>query len=294
MTSYHDINDNVEALAGNNLHRGNEIIAVVLDALTSDVKDIDLFADDYMWADSLSALVHTEWHSMPEIKDAHPTVEITLKQPYYTTAPSGWVTLNRLKTKPAVIHNVLLEVTVAKYMTGSTVIIDMNTEPLGYEDIETFYIYIPTDGYYYHTSHKLNPMVFYINPNPYYKKICIAVLPKVINIDLSNLSQYYSLADNSLFLYSLQQSYTDKIFIRKIRVVHTKSFINGINTINLLGNDKDMLYRLLGEIGYMTADTIRQVYNSFFRTSKSFDLKVNLINAGSDDYVNICRYEPIS
>ncbi len=34
MTNYRDIDDNVEALAGNNLHRGNEIIPVVLDALT--------------------------------------------------------------------------------------------------------------------------------------------------------------------------------------------------------------------------------------------------------------------
>ena len=294
MTSYHDINDNVEALAGNNLHRGNEIIPVVLDALTSSVTDIDLFAHDYMWADSLSALVHAEWHSMPEVNSAHPTVELTFKQPYYVTAPSEWVTLSRLKTKPAVIHNVLLEVTVAKYMTGSTVIIDMNTESLGYEDIETFYIYIPTDGYYYYTSQKSNPMVFYINSNPYYKQICIAILPKVINIDLSNLSQYYSLADNSLFFYSLKQSYEDKLFIRKIRVVHTKSFINDIKAINLLDNNKAMLYRLLGEVGNMTADNIRQVYNSFFRTNKSFDLKVNLVNAGGNNYINICRYEPIS
>jgi hypothetical protein len=294
MTSYQDINDNVEALAGNNLHRGNEIIPAVLDALTSDVTAIDLFTHDYMWADSLSALVHTEWHSMPEVNNAHPTVELTFKQPYYTTTPSGWVTLSRLKTKPAVIHNVLLEVTIAKYITGATVIIDMNTDSLGYEDIETFYIYIPTDGYYYHTSQKSNPMVFYIDPNPYYKKICIAVLPKEINIDLSNLSQYYSLADNSLFFYSLKQAYEDEMFIRKIRVVHTKSFINDIKTKNLLDNDKDMLYNLLGEIDRMTADTIRGVCNSFFRTNKSFELKVNLVNVGSNDYVNICRYEPIS
>lgn len=294
MTSYHDINDNVEALAGNNLHRGNEIIPVVLDALTSNVTDIDLFAHDYMWADSLSALVHTEWHSMPEVNDAHPTVELTFKQPYYATAPSGWATLSRLKTKPAIIHNVLLEVTVAKYITGTTVIIDANTDSLGYEDIETFHIYIPTDGYYYHTSQKSNPMVFYINPNPYYKQICIAVLPKEINIDLSDLSQYYSLADNSLFFYSLKQAYEDNLFIRKIRVVHTKSFINDIKTIDLLDNNKAMLYKMLGEVGNMTADNIRQVYNSFFRTNKSFDLKVNLVNAGSNDYVNICRYEPIS
>ena len=294
MTSYHDINDNVEALAGNNLHRGNEIIPVVLDALTSHVTDIDLFSHDYMWADSLSALVHTEWHSMPEVKNAHPTVELTFKQPYYATAPSGWVTLSRLKTKPAIIHNVLLEITVAKYITGATVIIDANTDSLGYKDIETFHIYIPTDGYYYHTSQKSNPMVFYINPNPYHKQICIAALPKEIDIDLSDFSQYYSLADNSLFFYSLKQSYEDKLFIRKIRVVHTKSFINDIKTINLLDNNKELLYRLLGEIGRMTADNIRQVNNSFFRTNKSFDLKVNLVNAGSNDYVNICRYEPIS
>ena len=294
MTYYQDINDNVENLAGNNLHRGNEIIPVVLDALTSDVTDIDLFSHDYMWADSLSALVHTEWHSMPEVNNAHPTVALTFKQPYYATAPSGWVTLSRLKTKPAIIHNVLLEVTVAKYITGATVIIDANTDSLGYKDIETFHIYIPTDGYYYHTSQKSNPMVFYINPNPYHKQICIAALPKEIDIDLSDLSQYYSLADNSLFFYSLKQSYEDKLFIRKIRVVHTKSFINDIKAINLLDNNKAMLYRLLGEVGNMTADNIRQVYNSFFRTNKSFNLKVNLVNAGGNNYINICRYEPIT
>ena len=294
MTSYHDINDNVEALAGNNLHRGNEIIPVVLDALTSHVTDIDLFAHDYMWADSLSALVHTEWHSMPEVNDAHPTVELTFKQPYYATAPSEWVTLSRLKTKPAIIHNVLLEVTVAKYMTGSTVIIDMNTDTLGYEDIETFYIYIPTDGCYYHTSHKSNPMVFYINSNPYYKQVCIAILPKEVNLDLSDFSQYYSLADNSLFFYSLKQAYADKLFVRKIRIVHSKSFITDIKTVYLLGNNKDMLYNLLGQVGRMTADTIREAYNSFFRTNKSFDLKVNFVNVGGNNYINICRYEPIT
>jgi hypothetical protein len=294
MTYYQDINDNVENLAGNNLHRGNEIIPVVLDALTSDVTDIDLFVSDYMWADSLSALVHTEWHSMPEVNNANPTVELTFKQPYHTTASSEWVTLSRLRTKPAVIHNVLLEVTVAKYITGATVIIDINTESLGYEDIETFYIYIPTDGYYYHTSQKSNPSVFYISDNPYNKQICIAALPKEINIDLSDLSQHYSLADNSLFFYSLKQAYEDNSFIRKIRVIHTKSFINDIKTINLLSNDKEMLYRILGERNTMTADTIRQAYNSFFRTNKSFNLKVNLVNAGSNDDVNICRYEPIS
>jgi len=293
MTSYPDINDNVENLAGNNLHRGNEIIPVVLDALTSDVTDIDLFSHDYMWADSLSALVHTEWHSMPEVNNAHPTVEFTFKPPY-TPTPSGWVTLSRLKTKPAIIHNVLLEVTIAKYIVGATVIIDVNTDSLGYEDIETFHIYIPTDGYYYHTSQKSNPMVFYTNNDPYHKRICIAALPKEINIDLSDFSEYYSLADNSLFFYSLQQSYADKIFIRKIRVVHTKSFITNISTIDLLDNNKNLLYKLLGEVGNMTADNIRQVYNSFFRTNKSFDLKVKFINASSSSYVNVCRYEPIS
>ena len=294
MTSYHDINDNVEDLAGNNLHRGNEIIPVVLDALTSDVTDIDLFVHDYMWADSLSALVHTEWHSMPEVNDAHPTVELTFKQPYYATAPSGWATLGRLQTKPAIIHNVLLEVTIAKYTTGSTVIIDVNTNSLGYEDIETFYIYIPTDGYYYHTSRKSNPMVFYINSNPYYKQVCIAILPKEVNLDLSDFSQYYSLADNSLFFYSLKQAYADKLFVRKIRIVHSKSFITDIKTIYLLDSNKNMLYKLLGEVDRMTAYTIRQAYNSFFRTNKSFDLKVNFINASSNSYINICRYEPIS
>jgi hypothetical protein len=294
MTNYYDINDNIESLAGNNLHRGNEIIPVVLEALTSDVTDIDLFDYDYMWSDSLLSLVHMEWHSMPEVHGAHPTIVLTFKQPYYTAAPSGWVTLARLKTKPAVIHNVLLEVTVAKYITGATVIIDSSTGSLGYEDIETFYIYIPTDGYYYHTSQKSNPMVFYINSDPYYKKICIAVLPKEINVDISNFSRYYSLADNSLFYYSLRQAYEDKIFFRKIRVVHTKSFIDDINIINLLENDKEMLYILLGEIDRMTADTIRGVYESFFRTNKSFDLKVKFINTGRNDYINICRYEPVS
>ncbi len=293
MTDYRDINDKVEDLAGNNLHRGNEIIPVVLDALTSAPTDIDLFAYDYLWADSLSALVHTEWHSMPEVNGAHPTVELTFNQPY-TSTPSGWATLSRLQTKPAIIHNVLLEVTIAKYNRGATVIIDANTEQLGYEDLETFHIYIPTNGYYYHTSQKSNPMVFYTKTNQYNKQICIAVLPKEININLSDLSRYYSLADNSLFFYSLQQAYADKLFIRKIRVVHTKSFITDIRVINLLGNNKELLYRLLGMVGDMTADTIRGVYDSFFRTSKSFDLKVNLVNAGSNNYINIWRYETIS
>jgi hypothetical protein len=137
-------------------------------------------------------------------------------------------------------------------------------------------------------------MVFYINSNPYYKQICIAALPKEINIDLSDLSIYYSLADNSLFFYSLKQAYADKLFVRKIRIVHSKSFITAIKTVYLLGDDKNMLYKLLGQVGRMTADTIREAYNSFFRTNKSFDLKVNLVNAGSNDYINICRYEPIS
>ncbi len=294
MMNYQDIKDDLEALAGSNLHRGNEIIPIALDALTSDVTDMDLFSHDYMWADSLSALVHTEWHSMPEVNSAHPTVELTLKQPYYATAPSDWVTLSRLKTKPAVIHNVLLEVTVAKYMAGATVIIDASTGGIGYKDIEIFYIYIPTDGYYYHTSQKLNPIIFYTNMNPYHKQICIAALPKEININLSALSWYYSLADNSLFFYSLKQAYEDKLFIRKIRVIHTKSFINDIKTIHLLANDKDMLYKLLGRVGEVNANTIREVCNSFFRTNKSFELKVNLINGGSIEYINICRYEPIS
>ncbi len=244
MTNYRDIDDNVEALAGNNLHRGNEIIPVVLDALTSDITDIDLFAYDYLWADSLGALVHTEWHSMPEVNGAHPTVELTFNQPY-TSTPSGWATLSRLQTKPAIIHNVLLEVTIAKYNGGATVIIDANTEQLGYEDLETFHIYIPTDGYYYHTSHKSNPMVFYTKTNPYNKQICIAALPKEISVDISNFSQYYSLANNSLFFYALQQAYSDQLFIRKIRVVHTKSFINNIQTIDLLSHDKDLLLPLI-------------------------------------------------
>lgn len=292
MTDYRDINDKVEDLAGNNLHRGNEIIPVVLDALTSAPTDIDLFAYDYLWADSLSALVHTEWHSMPEVNGAHPTVELTFNQPY-TSTPSGWATLSRLQTKPAIIHNVLLEVTIAKYNGGATVIIDANTEQLGYEDLETFHIYIPTDGYYYHTSQESNPMIFYTRNNLYYKQICIASLPKEINVDLSDFSPSYSLADNSLFFYSLKQAYKDKLFIRKVRVVHTKSFINNIQTIDLLSHDKYLLYHLLGEVGDMTADTIRRVYDSFFRTSKSFDLKVNLVNAGSNNYINICRYETI-
>jgi hypothetical protein len=126
MTNYHDINDNIESLAGNNLHRGNEVIPAVLDALTSDVKTIDLFKYDYMWADSLLSLMHMEWHSMPEVNGAHPTVELTFAQAY-TPTPSGWAILNRLTTKPAIIHNVLLEVTVAKYSTGATVIIDQST-----------------------------------------------------------------------------------------------------------------------------------------------------------------------
>jgi hypothetical protein len=231
---------------------------------------------------------------MPGVIVEHPTVEHPTGEHPNTSTPSGWATLSRLQTKPAIIHNVLLEVTIAKYNGGATVIIDANTEQLDYEDLETFHIYIPTDGYYYHTSHKSNPMVFYTNTNPYNKQICIAVLPKEINIDLSDLSQYYSLADNSLFFYSLQQAYADKLFIRKIRVVHTKSFITDIRVTNLLDNNKELLYRLLGEVGDMTADTIRGIYDYFFRTSKSFDLKVNLINADNNDYINMCRYEPVS
>jgi len=183
MTNYYDINDNVESLAGNNLHRGNEIIPVVLDALTSDVTDIDLFKYDYMWADSLLSLMHMEWHSMPEVNGASPTVELIFTRPYIPT-PSGWAILDRLQTRPAIIHNVLLEVTVAKYSTGATVIIDQSTDSLGYEDIETFYIYIPTDGYYHYTSQKLNPMIFYLNRDLYYGlRVCIATLPKEISID---------------------------------------------------------------------------------------------------------------
>jgi hypothetical protein len=287
MINYHDINDNVESLAGNNLHRGNEIIPVVLNALTSDVKDINLFDYDYMWADSLLSLVHMEWHSMPEVNGATPTVELTFSQPYMPT-PSGWVTLERLKTKPAIIHNVLLEVTVAKYSTGATVIIDQNTNPLGYEDIETFYIYIPTDGYYHHTSQKLNTMVFYLDyPAPHQLRVCITTLPKEISVDSTTLSMPYSLSNNSLFALSLKHAYNEKLFVRKVRVIHTKSFITKIQPIYLDSG-------FLGTLSYLFKDAIRKFYDMFFRTSRSFDLKVNVTNLHSQGYIHICRYEPVS
>jgi hypothetical protein len=286
MTNYHDINDNVESLAGNNLHRGNEIIPVVLDALTSDVTAIDLFEYDYMWADSLLSLMHMEWHSMPEVNGAHPNVELTFTRPYVPT-PSGWAILDRLTTKPAIIHNVLLEVTAAKYSTGATVIIDQSTDSLGYEDIETFYIYIPTDGYYYHTSQKLNPMIFYLNRDLYHEsRVCITTLPKEIDIDPSIISNPYSLSNNSLFNYCLRHAYNEKLFMRKIRIIHTKSFITKIQPIEL-NND------VLGTSGDLTADNIRRFYDMFFRTSKSFDLKVNLSNLGSQRYLHLCHYEPV-
>jgi len=286
MTNYHDINDNIESLAGNNLHRGNEIIPVVLDALTSDVTDIDLFDYDYMWADSLLSLVHMEWHSMPEVNDAHPTVELTFTHPYMPT-PSGWAILDRLQTRPAIIHNVLLEVTVAKYSTGATVIIDQSTGSLGYEDIETFYIYIPTDGYYHHTSQKLNPMIFYLNRELYYGlKVCIATLPKEISIDWSSFRNPYGLSNNSLFIHSLRHAYNEKLFIRKIRIIHTKSFIAGIQPIRL---NRDFW----GKSDDLTVAAIRRFYGMLFRTSKSFDLKVNLNNQNNQRYIHICRYEPV-
>jgi len=285
MTNYHDINDNIESLAGNNLHRGNEIIPVVLDALTSDVTDIDLFEYDYMWADSLLSLTHMEWHSMPEVNGAHPTVELTFAQPY-TPTPSGWAMLDRLTTKPAIIHNVLLEVTVAKYSTGATVIIDQSTDSLGYEDIETFYIYIPTDGYYHHTSQKLNPMVFYLHRDLHYIRVCIATLPKEINIDWSSFSNPYSLSNNSLFIHSLRHAYNEKLFIRKIRIIHTKSFITSIQPIELNSD-------FLRTSGDLTVEAIRRFYDIFFRTSRGFNLKVNLSNLGSQRYLHLCRYEPV-
>jgi len=285
MTNYHDINDNVESLAGNNLHRGNEIIPVVLDTLTSDVTDIDLFEYDYMWADSLLSLVHMEWHSMPEVNGAHPNVELTFTRPYMPT-PSGWAILDRLKTKPPIIHNVLLEVTVARYSTGATVIIDQNTDSLGYEDIETFYIYIPTDGYYHHTSQKLNPMVFYLHRDLHYIRVCITTLPKEIDIDSSIISNPYSLSNNSLFNYCLMHAYNKKLFVRKIRIIHTKSFITKIQPIEL-NND------VLGKSGDLTVEAIRKFYDMFFRTSRGFDLKVNLSNLGSQRYLHLCRYEPV-
>jgi len=287
MTNYHDINDNVESLAGNNLHRGNEIIPVVLDALTSDVTAIDLFEYDYMWADSLLSLMHMEWHSMPEVNGAHPNVELTFTRPYVPT-PSGWAILDRLTTKPAIIHNVLLEVTAAKYSTGATVIIDQSTDSLGYEDIETFYIYIPTDGYYYHTSQKLNPMIFYLNRDLYYGlRVCIAALPKEISINLSSFSKPYSLSNNSLFIHCLRHAYNEKLFIRKIRIIHTKSFITGIKAINLNSD-------FWGTSNDLTVEAIRRFYDMLFRTSRSFDLKVNLVDFGSHKYIHIGRYEPVS
>ncbi len=286
MTNYYDINDNVERLAGNNLHRGNEIIPVVLDALTSDVTAIDLFKYDYMWADSLLSLVHMEWHSMPEVNGVTPTVELTFTRPYIPT-PNGWAILDRLQTRPAIIHNVLLEVTVAKYSTGATVIIDQSTGSLGYEDIETFYIYIPTDGYYHHTSQKLNPMIFYLKRDLYYGlQVCIAALPKEIEIDWSTFNNPYSLSNNSLFIHSLRHAYNEKWFIRKLRIVHTKSFITSIKPIQL-SND------FLGTYGDLYSNSIRRFYDMFFRTSRGFDLKVNLNNANSQRYIHICRYEPI-
>jgi len=286
MTNYHDINDNVESLAGNNLHRGNEIIPVVLDTLTSDVTDIDLFEYDYMWADSLLSLVHMEWHSMPEVNGAHPNVELTFTRPYMPT-PSGWAILDRLKTKPPIIHNVLLEVTVARYSTGATVIIDQNTDSLGYEDIETFYIYIPTDGYYYHTSQKLNPLVFYLNRDLYYGlRVCIATLPKEISIDWSSFSNPYSLSNNSLFIHSLRHAYNEKMFIRKIRIIHTKSFITGIQPIRLNSD-------FWGTASDLSVEVIKRFYDMLFSTSKSFDLKVDLNNANNQRHIHICRYEPV-
>jgi hypothetical protein len=285
MTNYYDINDNVESLVGNNLHRGNEIIPVVLDALTSDVTAIDLFNYDYMWADSLLSLMHMEWHSMPEVNGVYPTVGLTFAQAY-TPTPSGWAIIDRLTTKPAIIHNVLLEVTVAKYSTGATVIIDQSTDSLGYEDIETFYIYIPTDGYYHHTSQKLNPMVFYLHYDLHYVRVCIATLPKEINIDWRSFSVPYSLSNNSLFIHSLRHAYNEKLFIRKIRIVHTKSFITNIGFVELDRN-------FLGGSDELRASNIRRFYDMFFRTSKSFDLKVNLNNENNQRYIHICRYEPV-
>jgi len=287
MTNYYDINDNVESLAGNNLHRGNEIIPVVLDALTSDVTDIDLFKYDYMWADSLLSLMHMEWHSMPEVNGASPTVELIFTRPYIPT-PSGWAILDRLQTRPAIIHNVLLEVTVAKYSTGATVILDQSTDSLGYEDIETFYIYIPTDGYYHHTSQKLNPIVFYSYRELQYRRfrVCIATLPKEISIDWDSFRNPYSLSNNSLFIHSLRHAYNEKLFIRKIRIIHTKSFITGIQPIRLNSD-------FWGASGDLTVDAIRRFYDMLFRTSKIFDLKVNLNNQNNQQYIHICRYEPI-
>jgi hypothetical protein len=287
MTNYHDINDNVESLAGNNLHRGNEIIPIVLDALTSDVTDIDLFKHEYMWADSLLSLMHMEWHSMPEVNGAHPNVELTFTRPY-TPTPSGWAILDRLNTKPPVIHNVLLEVTAARYSTGPTVIIDQCTDSLGYEDIETFYIYVPTDGYYHHTSKKLNPMIFYLDRDLYYGlRICITILPKEIDIDPSVLSNSYSLSNNSLLNYCLKHAYKEKFFVRKVRIIHTKSFITSIRPIELSSD-------FLGTSSDLNADNIKRLYGIFFRTTRSFDLKVNLSSLGSQRYLHLCRYEPVS
>jgi hypothetical protein len=287
MTNYHDISDNVESLAGNNLHRGNEIIPIVLDTLTSDVTNIDLFRHDYMWSDSLLSLMHMEWHSMPEVNGAHPNVELTFTRPYIPT-PSGWAMLDRLNTKPPVIHNVLLEVTAAKYSTDSTVIIEQSTGPLGYEDIETFYIYIPTDGYYHHTSKKLNPTIFYLNRDLYYGlRICITILSKEIDIDPSVLSNPYSLSNNSLFNYCLRHAYKEKFFVRKVRIIHTKSFITSIRLIELSSD-------FWGTSSDLNADTIKKFYGIFFRTTRSFDLKVNLSSLGSQRYLHLCRYEPVS
>jgi hypothetical protein len=200
--------------------------------------------------------------------------------------PSGWAILDRLQTRPAIIHNVLLEVTVAKYSTGATVIIDQSTGSLGYEDIETFYIYIPTDGYYHHTSQKLNPMVFYLHRDLHYIRVCIATLPKEINIDWSSFSNPYSLSNNSLFIHSLRHAYNEKLFIRKIRIIHTKSFITRIQPIEVNSN-------FLGTSDDLTANNIREFYDKFFRTYRSFDLKVNLNNQNNRRYIHMCRYEPV-
>jgi hypothetical protein len=117
-------------------------------------------------------------------------------------------------------------------------------------------------------------------------RVCIATLPKEISIDWSSFSNPYSLSNNSLFIHSLRHAYNEKLFIRKIRIIHTKSFITNISPIELSNN-------FLGASEDLRASGVRRFYDMFFRTYRSFDLKVNLNNTNNQQYIYICRYEPV-
>jgi len=117
-------------------------------------------------------------------------------------------------------------------------------------------------------------------------RVCIATLPKEISIDWSSFSNPYSLSNNSLFIHSLRHAYNEKMFIRKIRIIHTKSFITGIQPIRLNSD-------FWGTASDLSVEVIKRFYDMLFSTSKSFDLKVDLNNANNQRHIHICRYEPV-